>query len=93
MFAVRALPHRQLVCLPAYRPKLRQAQTLIQQESQAQATFVQERQVEPPYADVQWLSPGTPLTSVDGDALRSAPGHRGPRRTGSGPLADRRVQP
>jgi len=61
MFAVRALPHRQLGCLPAYRRKLRQAQTLIKQESRAHATFVHERQVEPPYADVQWLSPGTPL--------------------------------
>lgn len=46
-----------LVILPAYQPKLRQSQTFnIQQESQAQAAFVQERQVEPQYADVQWLS-------------------------------------
>ena len=43
--------------LPAYQPKLRQAQTLkIQEESQTLSTFVQERETPPEYADVQWLA-------------------------------------
>ena len=43
--------------LPAYQPKLRQAQTLkIQEESQTLSTFVQKRETPPEYADVQWLA-------------------------------------
>ena len=54
--------------LPAYQPKLRQAQTLsIQQESQSLATFVQEQGAE--YPDVKWLarptSPGFNYCGLD----------------------------